>query len=78
MMGVDGRRTYIGGRRACSWISQRMRIGEIWKVLKKEMGESMSGRKVWYSLQFDKIVFGLKNWLSVQCTIFMIIFRDRL
>ena len=52
--GVDGRRTYVGGRRACSWISQTMRIGEIWKVLEKEMGESISGHKVWYSLQFDR------------------------
>ena len=40
--GVDGRRTYVGGRRACSWISQIMRIGEIWKVLEKETGGSMS------------------------------------
>jgi len=31
-----------------------MRIGEIWKVLEKEMRESMSGHKVWYSLQFDR------------------------
>jgi len=45
-VGVDGRITYFGGSTICKWISQSMGIGEIWKVLEKEIGENMSGRKV--------------------------------
>jgi len=48
--GVDGRMTYVGGRSACSWISETISIGEIRKVFEKEMGESMSGCEVWNSL----------------------------
>ena len=35
--GVDGRITYVNGRRACTWILQIMRISDIWNVLEKEM-----------------------------------------
>ena len=44
--GVDGRMTYVGRSIAYTWISQTMRIGNIWKVLEKEIGESLSGRRV--------------------------------
>ena len=42
--GVDGRMTYVGRGIVYIWISQTMGIGDIWKVLEKEMRESMSER----------------------------------
>jgi len=46
--------TYIGESTTCTWISQTMEIGDMWKVLEKAIGESMSGRNIWYSLKFDR------------------------
>ena len=45
--------TYIGESTTCTWISQTMEIGDMWKVLEKAIGESMSGRNIWYGLKFD-------------------------
>ena len=45
-VGVDGRMTYFGGSTIRKWISQSMGIGEIWKVLEKEIGEILSGHRV--------------------------------
>ena len=46
---VDGRMTYLGSSIAYTWILQTMRIGNIWKVLEKEIGESLSGAGFAYS-----------------------------
>ena len=52
--GVNGLMTYVGGRSACTWISPSMGVGDVLKLLEREIGESVKGRRVWYSLKFDR------------------------
>ena len=54
--GVNGVMTYVGGRNACMWISPSMGIGDVLKLLEKEMEESIRGHHVWYTLKFDRIL----------------------
>jgi len=52
--GVNGLMTYVGGRNACMWISPSMGVGDVLNLLEREMGESVRGQHVWYSLKFDR------------------------
>jgi len=52
--GVNGLMTYVGGRNACMWISPSVGVGDVLKLMEREMGESVGGRHVWYSMKFDR------------------------
>jgi len=52
--GGNGLMTSVGGRNACIWISPSMRVGDVLKLLEREIGESVRERHVWYSLKFDR------------------------
>jgi len=52
--GVDGLMTYVDRRNACIWISPSMGVGDLLKLLEREMGDSVRGGHMWYSLKFDR------------------------
>jgi len=41
--GVNGLITYVGGRNACMWISPSMGVGDVLKLLEREMGGRLVG-----------------------------------
>ena len=41
--GVNGLMTYVGGRNACMWISPSMGVGDVLKLLEREMGGRLVG-----------------------------------
>ena len=51
--GVNGLMTYMGRRNVCIWISPSMGVGDLLK-LEREMGDSVRGEHMWYSLKFDR------------------------
>jgi len=52
--GVNGLMTNVGRRNACMWISPSMGVGDVLKLLEREMGDSVRGGHMWCSLKFNR------------------------
>ena len=52
--GMNGLMTYVGGDTRCMWVSQEMGVADIWKLLEGVMGVAIMGKKVWYTMKFDR------------------------
>ena len=52
--GGDRMLSYCGGRKDCVWVKENMCVREVQNLVEEVMGEGLKGRKLWYSMKYDR------------------------